>query len=53
MNSPQNTAITQGRSGFDRGRLAGAAAITLAVSVAVENAVLAGTGAPTAGRQAR
>ena len=49
MNSPQNTAITQGRSGFDRGRLAGAAAIALAVSVAVENAVLAGTGAPTYG----
>lgn len=49
MRSPQNTATTPGRSGFDRGRLVGAAAIAFAVSVATENAVLAGTGAPTYG----
>src|SRR6478609_7382845 len=33
------------RSRFVRGRLVGAAAIAFAVSVAIENAVLAGTGA--------
>ncbi len=45
MESPQNTATTLARSGFDRGRLVGAAAIAFAISVAIENAVLAGTGA--------
>ena len=49
MRSPQNTATTPARSGFVRGRLVGAAAIALAVSVAMENAVLAATGAPTFG----
>ena len=42
-------ATTVARSGFVRGRLVGAAAIAFAVSVAMENAVLAGTGAPTFG----
>ena len=37
------------RSRFVRGRLVGAAAIAFAVSVAIENAVLAGTGAPAFG----
>src|SRR5215212_5338141 len=37
------------RSRFVRGRLVGAAAIAFAVSVAIENAVLAGAGAPTFG----
>ena len=37
------------RSRFVRGRLVGAAAIAFAVSVAIENAVLAGTGAPAYG----
>ncbi|MEV6302033.1 hypothetical protein AB0M02_21645 [Actinoplanes sp. NPDC051861] len=36
-------------SWFVRGRLVGAAAIAFAVSVAIENAVLAGTGAPAFG----
>ncbi len=49
MRSPQNTATTQGRSPSDRGRLVGVAAIAFAVSVAIENAVLAGTGAPSYG----
>src|SRR5215203_4423229 len=49
MRSPQNTATTLGRSWFVRGRLVGAAAIAFAVSVAIENAVLAGTGAPAFG----
>ncbi len=37
------------RSRFVRGRLVGAAAIAFAVSVAIENAVLAGSGGPTYG----
>src|SRR4051794_12623372 len=45
MRSPQNTATTPARSWFDRGRLVGAAAIAFAVSVVIENAVFAGTGA--------
>jgi hypothetical protein len=49
MRSPQDTATTLARSWFVRGRLVGAAAIAFAVSVAIENAVLAGTGAPTFG----
>jgi hypothetical protein len=49
MRSPQNTATTLGRSWFVRSRLVGAAAIAFAVSVAIENAVLAGTGAPAFG----
>src|SRR5688500_19260209 len=47
MRSPQNTATTPARSWFARGRLLGAAAIAFVVSVVVENAVLAVTGAPT------
>src|SRR3954447_22240061 len=46
MRSPQNTATTPARSWFLRGRLVGAAAIAFAVSVVIENAVLAVTGAP-------
>jgi hypothetical protein len=42
MRSTQNTATTPARSRFVRGRLVGAAAIAFAVSVAIENAVLAG-----------
>lgn len=49
MRSPQNTAPTPARSWFVRDRLVGAAAIAFALSVAIENAVLAGTGAPTFG----
>ena len=49
MRSPQNTATTPARRWFVRGRLVGAAAIAFAVSVVMENAVLAGTGAPTFG----
>ena len=49
MTSRQNTATTQGHSGFARGRLVGIAAVALAVLVVVENAVLAGTGAPSYG----
>nr|MDT0658657.1 hypothetical protein [Micromonospora sp. DSM 115978] len=49
MSSPQDTATTPARSGFVRGRLVGAAAITFAVSVVIENAVLAGTGARSFG----
>ncbi|HEX3206640.1 MAG TPA: hypothetical protein VHQ68_10405 [Propionibacteriaceae bacterium] len=49
MRSPQNTATTLARSWFVRGRLVGAAAIAFAVSVAIENAVLAGSGGPTYG----
>jgi len=46
MRSPQNTATTPARSWFVRGRLVGAAAIAFVVSVVIENAVLAVTGAP-------
>ncbi|MBY8872860.1 hypothetical protein K7640_13545 [Micromonospora sp. PLK6-60] len=49
MSSPQHTATTPAGSRLLRGRLVGAAAIALALSVAIENAVLAGTGAPTFG----
>ena len=49
MRSPQNTATTLARSWFVRGRLVGAAAIAFAVSVVIENAVFAGTGAKTFG----
>jgi hypothetical protein len=49
MRSPRNTATTRARGWFGRGRLVGAAAIAFAVSVVIENAVLAGTGAPTFG----
>jgi hypothetical protein len=47
MRSPQNTATTLARSWFVRGGLVGAAAIAFVVSVVIENAVLAVTGAPT------
>lgn len=49
MRSPQSTATPLAHSRPDRGRLVGAAAIASAVSVGLENAVLAGTGAPTYG----
>ena len=47
MESPQNTATTLAHSGFDRGRLVGAAAIAFVVLVVIENAVFAATGAQT------
>lgn len=46
MTSLQNTAITPARSGFDRGRLVGAAAIAFAVLVVIENVLFAVAGAP-------
>ena len=46
MRSPKNTATTPARSGFVRDRLVGAAAIALAASVAIQNAVVIWTGAP-------
>ena len=49
MRSPQNTATTLAGTRFVGGRLVGAAAIALAVSVVIENALLAGTGAPAFG----
>ncbi|MBO3744025.1 hypothetical protein [Actinoplanes flavus] len=49
MRPPQNTATTPARSWFVRGPLVGAAAIVFAVSVAIENAALAATGAPAFG----
>jgi hypothetical protein len=49
MRSAQDAAAARGRSRVDRGRLVGAAAIGFVVSVVIENAVLAGTGAPTYG----
>ena len=49
VRSPQNTATTPARSRFARGRLVGAAAIALAVSVVIENAVFAATGAKSFG----
>ena len=49
MKSPQKTATTPGRTGFDRGRLVGAAAIAFVVAVVIENAVFGVTGAPTYG----
>ncbi|GIJ62371.1 hypothetical protein [Virgisporangium aurantiacum] len=45
-NTP-NTATTLARSWFVRGRIVGAAAIAFVVSVVIENAVLAVTGAPS------
>ncbi len=45
MESPQNTAATLVRSGFDRGRLVGAAAIAFVVLVVAENALFAASGA--------
>src|SRR5262245_56681247 len=47
MRSPQNAATTLARSWFVRGRLVGAAAIAFVVSVVIENAVFAVTGAST------
>ena len=47
MRSPQNTATTLARSGFDRGRLVGAAAIASAASVVIDNAVVAWAGTPS------
>ena len=44
--SPQ-TPLTLARSGFDRGRLVGAAAIAFVVLVVIENAMFAATGAQT------
>ena len=46
MESPQ-TPLTLARSGFDRGRLVGAAAIAFVVLVVIENAMFAATGAQT------
>src|SRR5580765_3310446 len=47
MSSPKNTATTPAGSGFDRGRLVGAAAIAFVVLVVIENAVFKATGAQT------
>ena len=49
MRSPKNTATTPARSGFVRGRLVGAAAIALAASVAIQNAMFVGVDAPAYG----
>ena len=49
MRSPKNTATTPARSGFVRGRLVGAAAIALAASVAIQNAMFVGVAAPAYG----
>jgi hypothetical protein len=46
MRSPKNTATTPARSGFVRGRLVGAAAIALAASMAIQNAMFVGVDAP-------
>lgn len=45
MESPQRTTTTPAHSGFDRGRLVGAAAIAFVVLVVMENAMFAATGA--------
>jgi hypothetical protein len=45
MQSQQQTATALARSGFDRGRLVGAAAIAFVVLVVMENAMFAATGA--------
>lgn len=45
MESPQSTATTLARSGFDRGRLVGAAAIAFVVLVVAESALFAASGA--------
>jgi hypothetical protein len=47
MRRPPSIVTTRARSWPDRDRSVGAAAITLALLVVAENAVLAGTGAPT------
>src|SRR5215210_8256602 len=49
MRSPKNTATTPARSRFVRGRLVGAAAIALAASMAIQNAMFVGVDAPTFG----
>ena len=49
MRSPKNTATTPARSGFVRGRLVGAAAIALAASMAIQNAMFVWTGPPAYG----
>ena len=49
MRSPKNTATTPARSGFVRGRLVGAAAIALAASMAIQNAMFVGVDAPAYG----
>src|SRR4249919_3030507 len=49
MSSPKNTATTPAGSGFDRGRLVGAAAIGFAVLVVIENVLFAVTGAQSYG----
>ena len=49
MSSPKNTATTPARSGFVRGRLVGAAAIALAASMAIQNAMFVGVDAPAYG----
>ena len=49
MRSQQETATTLVRSGLDRGRLVGAAAIAFVVLVVTENAVFAATGAQSFG----
>lgn len=51
MGPTQDTATPPANSRLGRGRLVGAAAIASVVSVAMENAVLAGTGAPSFGAQ--
>ena len=49
MRSPQNTATTLDRSWFVRGRLVGATAIALAVSMAIQNAMFVGVHPPAYG----
>ena len=49
MRSLKNTATPLARSGFVRGRLVGAAAIALAASVAIQNAMFVGVDAPAYG----
>ena len=49
MRSPQNTVTTPARSWFVRGRLVGAAAIALAASMAIQNAMFVWTGPPAYG----
>src|SRR5215210_978582 len=49
MRSPKNTATTPARSGFVRGRLVGAAAIALAASMAIQNAMFVGVDPPAYG----
>ena len=49
MRAAQDTDAVRSHNQVDRGRLVGGAAIAFAVSVVSENAVLAGTGAPSYG----